>query len=134
MANRLVIPPGYTITRDGRVLSRKRSKLRELRQYINGSGHGYPSVYLIRDGRRWHVAVYRLVAAVFLPPRPSLDHVIMHFPDPDRMNSHADNLKWGTASENYEHAYAGFWERRSAEYERAAFGSPAPRSAPPRRF
>jgi len=129
------IPEGYHITRDGRVLSTKRGPQRELRQFINGSGYGYPAVRLRRaDTSRWHVAVYRLVAHVYLPPRPSLDHVIMHFPDPDRMNSHADNLKWGTAAENYEHSYAGFWERRSDEQQRATFGAPVAKTYRPPRY
>ncbi len=130
------IPDGYHVTRDGRVFSTKRSRAIEMQQFLNGSGYGYPAVWLRRaDDSRWHVAVYRLVAHVYLPPRPSLEHVIMHFPDPDRMNSHADNLKWGTASENYQHAYAGFWERRSDEDQRREFGVPVSKSyRPPRHF
>lgn len=93
------IPPEYEITRDGRVISHKGAKPLEMRQHINGSGYGYPSVYLWRDGKRWHVSVYRLVAAVHLPPRPSPAHELRHL-DGNNQNSHADNLAWGTHAEN----------------------------------
>lgn len=95
------IPSEYEITRDGRVISHHFRRPRELRQHINGSGYGYPSVHLwvMDEKRKWHVAVYRLVAAIWLPPRPSPKHEVRHL-DGDRFNSHADNLAWGTHTEN----------------------------------
>lgn len=113
--NGLVIPAGYEVTDCGRVVSFVRGAPRELRQYVNGSGYGYPSVFLVFPNKpRKHYAVYRLVAAVYLPRRPFADAVPMHL-DGDRMNSRASNLAWGTQSQNVRHAYAQFWDRRSAE-------------------
>lgn len=125
----LVIPKGYEVMDDGRVISFKR-RPRELRQYINGSGYGYPSVFL-HDGKggRKHYAVYRLVAARFLGPKPFPGAVIMHL-DGDRMNSRADNLAWGTQSENVRHSYAQFWDRRREEDQRREFGIAPPKRLP----
>ena len=131
----LVIPEGYEVTSDGRVISFLRGAPRELRQYINGSGYGYPSVWLYRKGKpRKHYAVYRLVAAVYLPARPDRNHVILHL-DGDRMNSHAGNLCWGTPKENkdseLEHTYAGHWRRRNEAFEREEYGFPPPPASVP---
>lgn len=109
---KIIIPPGYEVTRDGRVLSTRRGKVIELKTYLNGSGYGYPSVELyVAPNKKWHVAVYRLVAAVHLPPRPDLKHFVLHR-DGTRTNSHADNLYWGTAWENTRDAWR---HRREAE-------------------
>lgn len=105
------IPEGYFVTREGVVYSTKNGRVRALKPRINGSGYGYPSVRLQRNGKQWHVAIYRLVAATYLQPRPSTRHHILHI-DADRMNSHADNLKWGTASENQ---YQAWQDRRKRE-------------------
>lgn len=128
-AKQVVIPEGYQVTRDGRVISFKRATPRELRQFDNGSGYGYPSVWVYQEGRRKHYAVYRLVAAVYLPPRPFPEAVLMHR-DGNRANSHADNLRWGTQAENIQHSYAGFWDRRRDDDQRREFGSAPPARLP----
>lgn len=112
----VVVPEGYEITADGRVISHRKLTPRELKPNLNGSGDGYPSVWLYRDGRRWHVAVYRLVAAAHLPKRPSNKHFVLHR-DGDRANSAAANLYWGTASENMYDC----WRHRR---ERQQYGAP----------
>ena len=90
----------YEVTRDGRVFSllnwRGYGK-RELQQTPNSDG--YPSVRILINGRRTRVAVYKLVAARYLSPKPSPSHQIRHL-DGNRCNSDADNLAWGTAKEN----------------------------------
>lgn len=114
-AKPVVIPEGYQVTRDGRVISFKRPTPVELQQYPNGSGNGmgYPSVYLVDErGKRKHYAVYRLVAAVYLPPRPSPAHYICHI-DGNAQNSHADNLRWDTASSNNYDAWRHRRERQN---------------------
>ena len=95
--------PGYEITADGRVLSiasgwRGHAR-REMRQDLDD--HGYPSVRLTVAGKRIRVAVHRLVAANYLPPRPSPTHEIRHL-DGNKMNNSAGNLAWGTRKENAE--------------------------------
>lgn len=93
--------PGYRVTSDGRVYSVGHNWRgygeREMRQTLNADG--YPSVRLTIDGKRTRLAVHRLVAKHFLPPRPSSVHEVRHL-DGDRMNSSVSNLAWGTRLEN----------------------------------
>lgn len=93
--------PGYEVTRDGRVFSVSSNwrgyGRREMRQTLNADG--YPSVRIIIDGKRKRMAVHRLVAQTYLPPRPSPNHEVRHL-DGNRLNPHASNLAWGTAKEN----------------------------------
>lgn len=93
--------PEYDVTEDGRVLSvssdwRGYGK-RELKQQPNA--HGYPSVRMIVDGKRKRCLVHKLVAAKYLPGRPSPSHEIRHL-DGDKNNNHHTNLGWGTRKDN----------------------------------
>lgn len=91
----------YEVTRDGRVFSTASNwrgyGRREMSQTPNDDG--YPSVRIVIEGKRKRIAVHVLVAGHHLPPRPSPQHEIRH-KDGDRLNSHADNLVWGTSKEN----------------------------------
>ena len=91
----------YRIDADGCVLSIAHNWRgygeRKITPTVNS--HGYLSVRLTINGKRKHVPVHRLVAHIHLPPRPSPDHEIRHL-DGDRMNPRAENLAWGTKSEN----------------------------------
>lgn len=93
--------PEYEVTREGLVFSVSSNwrgyGRREMRQTPNSDG--YPSVRIIVDGKRKRVAVHVLVAAKYLPPRPSSLHEVRHL-DGDKMNRHADNLAWGTQKDN----------------------------------
>jgi hypothetical protein len=93
--------PGYEVTRDGRVLSTESNWRgygpRELKQEPNG--HGYARVRLTVDGKRTSRLVHALVAAAFLPVRPSPERQIRHI-NGDRMDPRAENLAWGTAKDN----------------------------------
>lgn len=89
------------MTEDGKVFSVLHNwrgyGRRELGQTLNADG--YPSVRLSVNGGRRRIAVYKLVAESFLPPRPSEKHQVRHL-DGNKMNSCAENLAWGTAKEN----------------------------------
>lgn len=91
----------YRIEPDGRVFSIGHNWRgygdREIKPIINS--HGYLAVRVSVEGKRKNVPVHRLVALVHLPPRPSMSHEIRHM-DGNRLNPHADNLAWGTRSEN----------------------------------
>ena len=93
--------PGYRVCEDGRVFSVEHNWRgygeRELQQTPNADG--YPSVRLTIYGRRIRLAIHRLVAQSFLPPRPSPNHELRHL-DGNKQNSHADNLAWGTQKDN----------------------------------
>jgi hypothetical protein len=71
--------------------------VRELVQQANANG--YPSVRLTIGDNRKHIAVHRLVADAFLPPRPVGATQIRHL-DGDPTNNRADNLAWGDAASN----------------------------------
>ena len=93
--------PGYEVTRDGKVFSlatnwRGYGK-REMQQTPNDDG--YPSVRILVDGKRKHLAVHVLVARQYLPARPSPKHEVRHL-NGNKENACADNLAWGTQKEN----------------------------------
>lgn len=93
--------PGYIVTREGRVFSIQSNWRgygeREMRQTPNADG--YPSVRLTIGGKRTRLAVHRLVAREYLPPRPTTSHEVRHL-DGDKSNPHVENLAWGTVKEN----------------------------------
>lgn len=93
----------YEITEDGRVFSLSSNwrgyGKREMSQSLNSDG--YQSVRVISNGKRVRIAVHRLVAARFLPKRPSSKHEIRHL-DGNKTNNHYKNLAWGTCKENAE--------------------------------
>jgi hypothetical protein len=93
--------PGYEVTEDGRVFSVGQNwrgyGRREMQQTPNADG--YPSVRILVNGVRRRLAVHRLVAARFLPARPSPQHEIRHL-DGNKNNAHFTNLAWGTAKDN----------------------------------
>lgn len=94
--------PGYEVLPDGRVFSSLNWRgygRREMQQTLNADG--YPSVRILIDGRRKRIAVHRLVAQQFLPPKPSPTHEIRHL-DGSKTNSAVWNLAWGTQKDNAE--------------------------------
>lgn len=92
---------GYDVSDQGRVRSNiawRGKPSRILNQTLNA--HGYPSVrVMVEDGKRRRVCVHWMVAAAFLPPRPSPAHEVRHF-DGTRANNDAQNLLWGTRKDN----------------------------------
>lgn len=101
--------PGYQAGSDGSVWSRKtkggndrtagklRDSFRPLSQCTNSNG--YSVVNLFQDGKNLIVPVCYLVLFAFVGPRPP-GMQACHFPDGDRTNSHASNLRWDTQSGN----------------------------------
>lgn len=95
---------GYAATISGHIYSTKSNwrgiGCRKLAADLNS--HGYPRVRLtIAGGKRRSMAIHRLMAATFLPPRPSAAHEVRHL-DGNKTNNAASNLKWGTRKENAE--------------------------------
>ncbi|SHJ58468.1 NUMOD4 motif-containing protein [Nocardiopsis flavescens] len=89
--------PGYEVSSLGNVRSWSRYKRGELLKLRPGTT-GYPHVTLWRDGRCHRPKVHRLVALAFIGPRPDGQQV-RHL-DGDRLNNAADNLAYGTPSQN----------------------------------
>ncbi|AEK07107.1 hypothetical protein JOEDIRT_76 [Mycobacterium phage JoeDirt] len=73
---------------------------RILKPYTSGPK---PPIYLMvrlyRDGKKTQRKVHHLVAEAFLGPKPFEDAKVLHWDD-DQSNNRADNLRWGTQSEN----------------------------------
>lgn len=83
------------VYRDGTVVQRC---LRERILTPNVNRHGYESLVLRCDGSDKTYEVQRLVAAAFIGPRPD-GYETRHL-DGNRLNNRADNLAYGTRSEN----------------------------------
>lgn len=95
--------PGYHVTKDGKVYSRRNrghglsSKWLEMK--ICNRSNGYCIVVLHSDKNTFtKFSVHRLVAMVYIP-NPNNYPVVMHLDD-NRTNNKVENLKWGTQSMN----------------------------------
>lgn len=93
--------PGYSITRDGWVLSASNWRGYPVRPLTRTYDlDGYATVRLRHpSGRRVGYRVHKLVADAFLGTRPSSDHQIRHL-NGDKSDNRVENLCWGTALEN----------------------------------
>jgi hypothetical protein len=90
----------YYVTEDGRVISTKYAKTKELKPRILPKG--YHQVDLMINNKRFGFLVSRLVAEVYIPnPNnlPEVDHK-----DTNKSNNHMLNLEWVTHSENMDRA------------------------------
>jgi|ERR1051326_159855 hypothetical protein len=67
------------------------------------SNTGYNRVTLTKNGKKSKVSIHRIVALAFLGNTP---HLHVNHKDGDKLNNHADNLEWVTASDNQKHAFA----------------------------
>lgn len=94
--------PGYEICRDGTILSHATNWRGYGSRPISWAddGSGYPAVRMTEpNGRRRKFKVHQLVCRAFHGERPTASHEVRHL-DGNPMNNHADNLAWGTRSEN----------------------------------
>lgn len=60
---------------------------------------GYPCLRLTIEGERKKYRLHRLMATIFMQPRPSMQHEIRHL-DGNKQNNRIENLAWGTRKEN----------------------------------
>ena len=106
----------YTVTPEGEVFGRSRTKARKL--HICNSG--YRRVTLYKDKKYRSHSVHRLVAQAYLnnPERkPDVNHK-----DGNKLNNSVANLEWVTKSENVKHAFATLG-RKSNQQGRVGFSS-----------
>ena len=92
---------GYGATADGSIWSLT-SNWRGYGQRVLKAvpnGRGYLKVRLQLGSHRRNLAIHSLVAAVFLPPKPSPVYEVRHL-DGNPLNNKADNLAWGTRKDN----------------------------------
>lgn len=97
----------YSVSDRGRVKSKPRTvphrhimmKLpgRVLSQWDHKNG--YPYVTLSKNGKESHYPVHTLVVEAFHGRRPE-GMEVRHWPDRDKYNNHASNLRWGTPKQN----------------------------------
>ena len=66
--------------------------------------NGYLDVYLCSGARRTHRTVHRLVAEAFIGPKPK--GLEIRHKDGNRSNNSAENLEYGTRSENLRDCYS----------------------------
>ena len=90
----------YEITKDGKIISLKHNKRREIKGYIDK--YGYRRVLIYENGKRKKYFVHRLVAEKYIPNPDNLPQV--NHKDGDKLNNCVDNLEWVTPKENIEHA------------------------------
>jgi hypothetical protein len=92
--------PGYLVTSDGRVLSTKGGKVKELNLKLAGPAKNKRFyVVLSKNSIGKQFAVHRLVATAFHGPCP--DGMECCHNDGDRLNNHRDNLRWDTRKGNF---------------------------------
>lgn len=94
--------PEYKISREGRVVSLKFNRGKELKQ--GADTNGYLLVKLFTNNKPHTVKVHRLVALAFIPNpenKPQVNHK-----DGNKQNNNEWNLEWATNGENGKHAAA----------------------------
>lgn len=89
-----MVPPGYIVTREGRVKGPSGKWLR----LDTRSGTAHANIKI--RGVYHRVTVARLVCEAFHGPPPTPDHVPVNI-DGDGLNNHADNVRWGTRVERH---------------------------------
>lgn len=97
--------PGYYVTVDGKVYSRKNNRHGYLKdyhslkiKYTKYDGRPYVTLRNPRLGIRRLAKVHRLVALAYIP-NPENKPCVCH-KDNNPLNNHVDNLYWGTQAEN----------------------------------
>jgi hypothetical protein len=93
--------PGYEVAESGNVFSVKHNwrGYGKRRLFTSFDSDGYLYVRMTIEGKRRKYFIHKLVAALYLPERPSANHEIRHL-NGNKQDNHFTNLAWGTKKEN----------------------------------
>lgn len=97
----------YAITENGQVWSYRSNRYLKWEESLKG----YIRVTLVKDGKRKHFKVSRLVAETYIPNpdcKPEVDHI-----DRDLNNNNMSNLRWVSSSENKQNMRDGITRTHS---------------------
>jgi HNH endonuclease len=92
----------FDIGEDGIVFSLSRWRSRELRKRVlvaHQNSKGYLRIRVFQNGKRVSLFVHKMVAAKYLPARPTPQHEIRHL-NGNKLDNRAANLCWGTRKDN----------------------------------
>lgn len=101
----------YSATRDGYVIAHERTiamprngfrTYPQKRLKISILKNGYGRVALYKNGIKKEELIHRIVCLAFHAYKNGMQ---VNHKDGNRMNNHADNLEWVTASQNLKHSY-----------------------------
>ena len=91
----------YFITDDGRVISKVKSKHKELCQWVDNVG--YKQVILRKNKKRCYKRVHILVAEAFVKGKSESNNMVNHI-DGNKLNNNVENLEWDSNKKNTKHA------------------------------
>lgn len=94
------VPTYYSISSHGRIKSNYK-EVDKVRPASN-NGHGYLSLMLSLNGKKYPRKVHRLVALAFIPNPNNLPEV--NHDDLNKQNNHVSNLLWSSKPDNAKHA------------------------------
>ncbi len=129
----VVLPelPNHEIHRDGRVFRIRGRKQGEVRSHI-GNQYGHRKIRIMHEGIRHTYWLHRLICKAFHgdPPVYAGEEAHVRHLDADPSNNHADNLRYGSRSENerdkkrfYGHLVPRAQPEDPEEYDSEFFGS-----------
>ena len=88
--------PGYMASSEGKIISLKYGKPKELKTYVKT--YGYLYVVLSKNNKKHYLRLHRVIAETFIPNPDNLPEV--NHKDEDKTNNRADNLEWCTPHDN----------------------------------
>lgn len=119
MAENIEGYPGYHITKEGEVFSRRAKSFRGVFYLLKSYTHKGSPCIMLSDlwGFRYNFKISRLVAQAYIPNPQNLPFVCHK--DNNPFNNYYTNLYWGTQSDNITQCYADR-RRPKGEYHPSA--------------
>ena len=94
----------YVAGSDGHIYCYSRAKVNSKKPYPFRvsefiASTGYPSVAVIRNGKKTSTSVHTMICSAFHGPKKMMTHEVRHM-DGDKKNNLPSNLRWGTPADN----------------------------------